>query len=175
MTDDLRAFDPLALIRVLNEHEVSFVVIGGIAAGVQGAMWATFDLDVTYQRDPTNHRRLAAALAELEAQPVELEPGVTVRLDAEGLASGDVWMLATRFGRLDLLAVPAPGLAYTELESRARTIHGQEVYRVASLADLIVMKLSAGHPRDRAHVDLLRATQEELARDDDASPAPDLP
>ncbi|MEO7664175.1 MAG: hypothetical protein ABIV26_03550 [Candidatus Limnocylindrales bacterium] len=160
------AFDPLAIIGILNRHEVPFVVIGGIAAGVQGAMWATFDLDVTYSRTPAGLRGLAAALAELDAAPIGLEDGVTVQLDTRALRHGDTWTLATRLGRLDLLAEPAPGLRYEALAPRARTIHGEQVYPVASLADLIAMKRHAGRAQDVGHIQLLRAAW-------DASTEPD--
>ena len=150
-------FDPLAIIEVLNRHEAPFIVIGGIAAGVQGAMWATFDLDITYSRSRAGLPRLAAALAELEAVPVALEPGVEVHLDERSLQHGDIWTLATRHGRLDLLAEPAPGLRYESLAPRARTIQGGQTYLVASLADLIAMKRHAGRPRDAGHIELLRA------------------
>jgi hypothetical protein len=150
-------FDPLAIIEVLDRHEVPFVVIGGIAAGVQGAMWATFDLDVVYSRDREDLGRLAAALAELDARPVELEPGLTVTLDERALRQGDTWTLRTRHGRLDLLAEPAPGLGFEALWPRARTIEGQQTYRVASIADLIAMKRFAGRPQDSGHIELLRA------------------
>ena len=46
-------FDPLAIIGVLNAHGVRFIVIGGIAAGVQGAMWATTDLDISTRATAT--------------------------------------------------------------------------------------------------------------------------
>jgi hypothetical protein len=69
------AFDRLAIIRVLNEHEVRFVAFGGIAAGVQGAIWATTDLDIAYARSHEDHERLAAALAQPEAAPVEASAG----------------------------------------------------------------------------------------------------
>lgn len=154
------AFDPLAIIEVLNRHDVSFLVIGGIAAGVQGAMWATFDLDITYGRSRADLRRLAAALAELEAAPVNLEDGVQVHLDERGLSRGDIWTLATRHGRLELLAEPAPGLRYETLEPRARTIEGEQTYRVAAIADLIAMKRFANRPRDEGHIRLLRAAWE---------------
>lgn len=49
MTDPPEAaFDPTAIIAVLLDHDVRFVVVGGFAAGVQGAMYATTDLDVCY-------------------------------------------------------------------------------------------------------------------------------
>jgi hypothetical protein len=50
------AFDPLAIIGVLNRHQVSFAVIRGIAAGVQGAIRATTDLDIAYACDTTDVR-----------------------------------------------------------------------------------------------------------------------
>jgi len=157
-------FDPLAIIRVLNEQEVRFVVIGGIAAGVQGAIWVTADLEIAYARSRDDYQRLAAALAELEAEPVDLPSGVRVMLDAHSLAAGTTWTLITRFGRLDLLGEPGAGLDHASLASRARVIRGQETYLVASLEDLIAMKSAAGRPKDAGQVELLRATADELAR-----------
>jgi len=48
-------FDPQALIAALNRHGVRYVVIGGIAGGVQGAIWATTDLDICYARGAGDH------------------------------------------------------------------------------------------------------------------------
>lgn len=163
------AFDPLAIIRVLNEHQVRFVVIGGIAAGVQGAIWATTDLDIAYARDREDHEKLAAALAQLDAVPVELPAGVRVTLDARSLAAGTNWTLMTRFGRLDLLGEPGGGLDYAALSPRARLIRGEQTYLVASIEDLITMKTAAGRPKDVGQVELLRATAEELARRKEAA------
>jgi hypothetical protein len=153
-------FDPIAIIELLERHRVKYLVIGGIAAGVQGAMWATFDLDITYDRSRRNLTRLAAALAELGASPIGLDDGVRVHLDEQGLQHADIWTLATRYGRLDLLAEPGPGLRYETLAPRARTIDGIQTYRVASLADLIAMKRVAGRPQDEGHIRLLRAALE---------------
>ena len=170
MTDRAPAtFDPIAIIEVLNRHDVPFVVIGGIAAGVQGAMWATFDLDIVYSRAREDLWILAAALTELNAHPVDLEDGVTVMLDERALQLGDIWTLATRHGRLDLLAEPAPGFPLEVLASRARTIEGQQRYRVASLADLIAMKRFAGRPRDAGQIELLRAAWEASTEPPEAS------
>jgi hypothetical protein len=160
-------FDPLAIIELLNRHRVEYLVIGGIAAGVQGAMWATFDLDITYDRSRQNLTRLAAALTELEAHPIGLEKGIKFNLDERSLQHGDIWTLATRHGRLDLLAEPARGIRYETLAPKARTIEGERTYLVASIPDLIVMKRAAGRPQDEGHIRLLRAALE-------ASTEPDL-
>jgi hypothetical protein len=160
-------FDPLGMIRILNEHEVRYVVIGGIAAGVQGAIWATTGLDITHERDRSNHQRLAAALHDLGAVAVDLPPGVQVILDERILASGTNWTLMTRLGRLDLLGEPGEGLDYAALRRRARRIEGHETYLVAAVEDLIAMKQAAGRPKDAGQVELLRMVAEERSRRND--------
>jgi hypothetical protein len=158
------AFDPLTIIRALNGHGVKYVVIGGIAAGVQGAMWSTFAVDVVYERTAANHAALAGALADLEASPIDLPDDVKVMIDRRALDAGDVWTLMTSHGRLDLMGEPAPGLRYTDLIIRARWINGAERYPVASIADLIAMKSYAGRPKDVGQVELLRVAAEGLQR-----------
>lgn len=157
----LPSFDPLAIIGVLNANDVRYVVIGGIAAGVQGAVWATADLDICHARSRAELGRLADALLELEAQPVDVPPTVTVHLDARALRQGDWWTLLTKFGRLDCLGEPAPGIDYDFLAPRSRLIEGSERYRVAAFADLIAMKQAAGRPQDIGHIELLRAADNE--------------
>jgi hypothetical protein len=161
---DTTPFDPLAIIRVLNAHGVRYVVIGGIAAGVQGVIWATFALDICHARDRANHERLAAALDELQARPRGLPDGVEVVLDARGIAAGTTWTLTTRHGSLDLLAEPWAGTDYDALASHARRIEGEESYLVATIDDLIAMKSAAGRPKDVGQVALLRVAAEERAR-----------
>jgi len=163
------AFDPLGMIEVLNRHGVRYVVIGGIAAGVQGVAWATRDLDICHARSRANLRRLAAALEELVARPVELPEGVAVRLDAGMLAARDRWTLTSRLGRLDCLGEPAPGLTFETLAERGRTFQGSQTYVVASLEDLITMKGAAGRPRDVAQIEMLRAAIDEARARSSAS------
>ena len=88
-------------------------------------------------------------------------------LDQRALRAGDVFTLSTRFGDLDLLAHPEPGLDFESLHARsiAAEIFGLEV-RVASLADLIDMKRAAGRPKDQIELEILGALREELDRQD---------
>lgn len=156
------AFDPLGLIGALNAHGVRFVVIGGIAAGVQGAIWTTTDLDICNARTRDDYRRLARALADLGARPVDLPGDVAVKLDERALRNGDWWALWTRFGKLDCMGEPAPGVDYAYLAARSRLIRGRQTYRVASLEDLAIMKEAAGRPKDRAHLEIIAATRAEI-------------
>ena len=48
------ATDFLAILRVLNNHGVDFIVVGGVAAVLEGAPISTFDLDVVHARTAGN-------------------------------------------------------------------------------------------------------------------------
>lgn len=89
-------------------------------------------------------------------------------IDRRALRAGDVFTLSTRYGDLDLLAHPDPGLDFDSLGSRAiaAEIFGMRV-RVASLEDLIAMKRAAGRPKDLIELEVLGALREELDRRDD--------
>lgn len=55
------------LVVILAKHEVEFIIVGGMAAVLRGTPVNTFDLDVVYERRPTNIKRLFQALDELQA------------------------------------------------------------------------------------------------------------
>jgi hypothetical protein len=61
------AYEPVQLLRVLDEHGVGFVVIGGVAARLQRAPVLTQDVDVTPATDAANLDRLANALRAVNA------------------------------------------------------------------------------------------------------------
>ena len=54
-----------ALIRVLSDGGVEFIVVGGAAATGHGSARLTTDLDVVYRRTSENITRLVNALAPL--------------------------------------------------------------------------------------------------------------
>ena len=54
-------------LRLLAEHKIDCIVIGGIAARAHGSSHETSDLDVCYARDPENLNRLAVALQSVHA------------------------------------------------------------------------------------------------------------
>ena len=58
MTPDLTG-----LVRALSGGGVRYIIVGGVAASLHGALRTTLDLDVVYARDPENVARLVRALA----------------------------------------------------------------------------------------------------------------
>ena len=160
-------FDPVAALRVLTKHEVEFVVVGGIAARLRGAPLLTEDVDVTPSTSKANLVRLAHALEELEARlRTAHEPdGVPFPFDPGLLESATVWTLATKYGDLDLVTMPAGTRGYDDIIRDADelrvAIEPELRVHVASLVDVIRSKEAAGRDKDRAAMPLLRRTLEE--------------
>ena len=155
------------ILRELLDAEVQFVLIGGLASQVHGSPSLTGDVDVCFALDGANLGRLAGALESLAAIRREMPPGRSAPIDARALRAGDVFTLTTRYGDLDLLAHPDPGLDFEALVSHsiAAEVLGVEV-RVASLDDLMAMKRAAGRPKDRIELEILGALREELDQRD---------
>jgi hypothetical protein len=163
-------YDPLRLLRVLDEHDVDFVVIGGVAARLQGAPILTQDVDVTPAIDDENLERLARALQAVNARlrsPREPD-GVDFPVEARFLAAARSWTLITDSGDLDIVFAPAGTNGYEEVLAGAdRLIVADDpplaVY-VASLSLVIRSKEAADRDKDRAALPLLRRTLEERDR-----------
>lgn len=158
-----REFEPGSLLETLLRHGVRFVLIGGLAARLRGSPLITFDVDICYSRDRENLEALADALVELRAKLRGAPDDVPFILDAKTLAAGDHFTFTTSAGPLDCLGTPAGVGGFDELDVRATKmeIAGAPV-SVASIDDLIKMKLAAGRPKDLEAVETLAALREEL-------------
>jgi hypothetical protein len=158
--------DPLAILRALERHRVRYVLIGAAAARIAGAPVVTEDVDVTPARDRANLGRLAVALRELDARlRSATDPeGVPFPVDADMLASAEIWALTTLAGDLDVCFTPSGTRGYPDLRreaSRERLGSGLTV-TVASLRDVIRSKEAAGRSKDLAQLPLLRQTLEQI-------------
>lgn len=49
--------DYAALIRLLVDHQIDFIIVGGAAATAHGSARLTLDLDIVYSRDNLNVER----------------------------------------------------------------------------------------------------------------------
>jgi hypothetical protein len=152
------------MLRLLAEHGVDFVVIGGFALSAHGVIRATKDVDVVPDPQPDNIRRLAGALGALGAEVMLAEDFDASELglapDEDGLALGGNWVLRTRLGRLDVMQDVAGMNGYAGLRAGAveRDVPGAGRLWFSGLDDLIAMKVAAGRPQDELDVtSLLRA------------------
>jgi hypothetical protein len=166
----LADYDPVAMLRVLSDYGVEFVVIGGVAGRLRGAPILTQDLDVTPRATPTNLAKVAAALGELRARlRTSRDPdGAAFPHDPELLANANSWTLTTRFGDLDLVVNPAGSRGFDDLREGADLLTVATdpplSVLVASLEDVIRTKQAAGRAKDLAALPLLRQTLDEVER-----------
>jgi hypothetical protein len=54
------------ILQTLADHQVDFIVIGGVCAVLHGAPVTTFDVDLVHARTPENIERLLRALESLD-------------------------------------------------------------------------------------------------------------
>jgi hypothetical protein len=155
------------VIRVLHEHRVRFVLIGGLAATLHGAAHPTFDVDITPDDAPDNLARLSAALRALDARiRIDGIPGgLPFDHDAASLAGMTVLNLVTRAGDLDIAMHPAGVETFAEWNANATdlVVLGVPV-RVAGLDEIVRSKEAAGREKDRVTLPLLRVLRDRLRR-----------
>jgi len=61
-------------LKLLNEHQVEYLLIGGYAVGYHGYPRATADMDIWIAMNPTNAGRIVAVLKEFGFDLPELSP-----------------------------------------------------------------------------------------------------
>lgn len=152
-------FDAEPILRVLVEHRVDFVVIGGMAAYVQGSPLPTLDVDVTPDASADNLQRLSDALRALDARVrhPDVSEGLPFAHDAASLARSVFWNLVTPYGELDVSFSPAGTSGFSDLAQNAGTVVvGSTRVSVASLADVVRSKDAADRPKDRRALPVLR-------------------
>jgi hypothetical protein len=151
-----RSLDLRELFQVLADHAVGYLVIGGVAAQVHGRRRTTKDLDVIPAPDAENLERLAAALRELAAYPVELGERAPAPTVEQLQRAPIVPPLTTRHGELHILNEVPGARPYAEMDNRALSIDLDGIaVRIVGVDDLIRMKQTAGRPGDIEDIDAM--------------------
>ena len=139
------------VFRSFQQHDVKYIVIGGIASVLYGVPRATFDLDILIEATPENAKRLLQALLDAGL-------GTASLTSADDLLSHEITMFKDRL-RVDV-QTSTPGLTFQEAWVRRRTVayQGQEFF-ILSRDDLIRAKRAAGRDVDMEDVRLLEAIE----------------
>ena len=155
-----QVLDARQLLIRLSEAEVLFVIVGGMAAVAQGSAYITVDLDICYERNPTNLQRLATALAPLKPELRGAPPGLPFLLDSPTLKAGLNFTLLTDAGDLDLLG-EVSGLGFFEEvrnSAEEKEVFGHRFW-VLTIEGLIKAKQAAGREKDLRLLPELKALQ----------------
>lgn len=157
--------DILAFVRVLADAGVDYIIVGGVAANVHGALRTTLDLDIVYGRTHENMVRLVRALAPYRPYLRGAPEGLPFVLDAATMDRGLNFTLTTTIGDLDLLGEITGGGRFEQLVNHAEAVEveGRRCL-VVTLEMLIALKRAAGRAKDREALAELEALLDERNR-----------
>lgn len=138
----------LQVLEALEQTGLEALVVGSVAAVLQGSPVTTQDLDLLVLDTPANRQKIERLAQCLGGRPREVSSLSNVlRIDAAAAT-------------VDLLFDRLPGgLSFESLRSRSVAIDlGGRTARVASLEDIIASKEAAARPKDQAQLPILRDT-----------------
>ena len=146
------------LLKVLNEAGIQYILVGGLAAVIQGAPITTFDLDIVPDQSEKNLTRLMQFLDAVDAF-LRRPDSKILKPQIRDLSAGGHLLLTTRFGPLDILATIEKGLGYKELlpstvkiEYKGHTIH------VLDLETMVTLKQSTTDPQEQYRLKIYTET-----------------
>lgn len=154
--------DLSAILEGLLKADVKFILVGGLAAVVQGAPVTTLDVDIVHALSSENIKKLFAFLKSIDAtyrrpDDKEIQPKEN---DFKEMGHG---LFKTRLGPLDILAFIEERKTYEdlfnytiEIEFRGHTI------RVLDLKTLIELKKTSANPKDKQQLPVLEETLRQL-------------
>ena len=139
------------VLTALCDAEVSFILIGGMAAVAQGSAYVTADLDIFYERQNPNYRKIAVALGPFGPRLRGVDPSLPFALDESTLRSGMNFTLTTDAGDIDLLSEIAGFATFAEVKAHSEEIElfARRIW-ILTLDGLIRSKEATGRPKDLA-------------------------
>jgi len=157
------AFNVRQIFAALNDAQVDYVVVGGLAVILHGYLRATADLDLAIGLSSDNARRGMRSLASIGLQPrlpVALDDFADADKRADWLRNRNMlvfplWDPANPLRSVDVFIDEPIGFDVLMAESVVKDMDGLKV-RIASIPHLIEMKRRAGRPRDLEDIDKLQ-------------------
>jgi hypothetical protein len=154
--------DIRGLLTALQEANVEFCVIGGVAAIAHGALTPTHDLDVAAPMTVENLARLLTALAPHRPKHATRPDLGVITASAEELTRFRLLLLDTELGRLDVLKRVEPIGEFEQLRSIPMPLAGERTVSVIDLDQLIEIKAHLRRPKDKIVEVELRAIRDRL-------------
>jgi hypothetical protein len=155
----------ITTLRGLCEREVQFVVVGDLAASLNGVPAQSYEFAIVYARESANISRLLKFLQEIDAI-FRIQPERRLRPTDSHLSAGGHLNLLTTLGPLDLLGTVGQGLGFSDLLplSDEMAISEGISVRVLNLKTLISLKEQSSSEKDLAVLPILRQTLRELEK-----------
>jgi len=157
---DQRITDLSAIIEGLVKAEVEFILVGGLAAVVQGAPVTTMDVDIVHNRSSENVSKLFRFLKSIDA--IYRRPDDKIIVPKEENLSGHA-LFSTRLGPLDILAFIEENKNYEDLVKFTINIDFRgHIIRVLDIRTIIELKKNSKDPKDKQRLPVLEETLRQL-------------
>ena len=154
--------DFAALLAALDDADLAFIIVGGLAATIHGSSRLTQDVDIVYERIDGNIERLVRALAPHDPYLRGAPPGLPFEWSAETIRGGLNFTLTTVVGDIYTLGEIVGGGSYDDLLPHTITVElFARTHRCLDLPRLIHVKRAAGRPKDLEVIAELEALLEE--------------
>ena len=135
-------------LRLLEEHRVEYMIVGGYAVAFHGFPRFTKDMDIFYDASPENIQQLRHVLVEFGFSEEELPPEMFA-------ARTNIISFGIEPVRIDLIS-DIDGVAYSKARARkARGPYGRSEVSYIGLEDLIRNKRATPRAKDKADVEEL--------------------
>jgi hypothetical protein len=147
--DDAVGFDPLPLLRSLDEHGAQVVIIGQVAGILNGSTELTGDLDLLWSGRPADAPAISAGFGAVNALLTD-DDGRRLPSGTEAFGLPKVqFRTSTSAGDCCTPALPWGQLDIDGFIDRAEStlVDGIRI-RYVSRSDLIAMRLAVGRPKD---------------------------
>lgn len=152
----------LDLFSKLQQFEVQYLLIGGLAVSLHGVERATMDIDITVAMQPNNLDKLIACAESLDLKPVlpvPLSSLKNIELLKQWHQEKNLLAFALRTEEiagvtLDILLFPP--IDFSKMQQNVAQFDiGNVVVNVVSIDDLIALKRAAGRAIDLSDIDHL--------------------
>jgi hypothetical protein len=149
----------LELFRVLQKHDVQYVVVGGIAINLHGVERATMDIDLALAMNEANMQRFLLVATELELNPplpVKIESLCNAAQLDEWVRDKDMIAFGVRSASktapsVDIIVRPRVSFE-TMWRNRVEKDIGGVRFQVASIDDPIALKSGTGRNKDASDI-----------------------
>jgi hypothetical protein len=157
--------DLSAILEGLLKADIKFILVGGLAAVVQGSPVTTMDVDIVHNRSSENISKLFAFLKSIDATYRRPDDKV-IGPNEEDISGMGHFLFTTRFGPLDVLAFIEQGKAYEDLlEHTVEIEFRSHIIRVLNLKTLVELKKASRDPKDKQRLIVLEETLRQMNED----------
>jgi len=151
-----------SILEALLKANIKFILVGGLAAVIQGAPITTLDVDIVYDRSAENITKLLEFLKSIDAFYRRPDDKVIVPKEKDFLTMGHR-LFTTRLGPIDVLAFIEENKTYEDLIEHTVAIEFRGfMLQVLDLKMLIELKRTSKDLKDKLRLPVLKETLRQL-------------